>query len=538
MGVNFYRVTAPEAWEETLAAQTDVKSLARVATGEDVAFVDPTLTFHLKRQKEDAARRHKNIKEAFDAARNAGDFLKQYQAFSHIQTELEKETTNTQKNVSWLEGHAEKTPTILEALEKDWIAQTACVQGRLMRDHNDTDGALFTRMTSLIGRCVTEGKIPSVEDASLLMERHTSTDKDRLQQDISTFLSGGFANRFYACLTKNAETLARNTIKSNKSFLTHNYVEQAQSFKIAAESAHKNSLEEKNALASAPSYDPDAFDRAAEGSRANCYAYAVNDPAGHLGKSPDPGDKRHAPVLHPGAGLHIAALAEKDGLSPTNKPTPKEGHYLVALAVSPEERDYHWMRQDNDGTWSHKIANKMPRKNDMGGKPIIDPQTADWGKYTHFVGYFYAPEGGLEVGYKTHEKFAADIDAVKKDPARLFGTATQERVDLGTALRAIAKDGSFSTDMFQQMQEARSGKKRETEARFRQERHDRTRLPVDVKQLNAIIRTLAQNNKETIEAISSLPAYQAYVSLDEKGQELSVVRAAALKQKTVKRDMR
>ena len=54
--------------------------------------------------------------------------------------------------------------------------------------------------------------------------------------------------------------------------------------------------------------------------------------------------------------------------------------------------EYHWYRQNPDGTWSHKQGGDMPSDKDYSDDLILDPQTADIryeedGKY-EFVGYF------------------------------------------------------------------------------------------------------------------------------------------------------
>ncbi len=62
------------------------------------------------------------------------------------------------------------------------------------------------------------------------------------------------------------------------------------------------------------------------------------------------------------------------------------GGYAVLLVISPNN-DYHWYRQDVDGTWSHK----------RGATPVMtgvtDPvQNAINLGYTTIVGYYYITE--------------------------------------------------------------------------------------------------------------------------------------------------
>ncbi len=69
------------------------------------------------------------------------------------------------------------------------------------------------------------------------------------------------------------------------------------------------------------------------------------------------------------------------------------GTYKVALAVEPvmEEGvvfDYHWYRQNPDGTWSHKQGEGIATNRDDEGEIIYDPYCAARDMYPSFVGYF------------------------------------------------------------------------------------------------------------------------------------------------------
>jgi len=66
--------------------------------------------------------------------------------------------------------------------------------------------------------------------------------------------------------------------------------------------------------------------------------------------------------------------------------------YKVALALD-EYDDYHWYRQNRDGTWSHKLADRPVTDLDASGNIIWDPATAnryhqDISDYSIFIGYF------------------------------------------------------------------------------------------------------------------------------------------------------
>ena len=64
-----------------------------------------------------------------------------------------------------------------------------------------------------------------------------------------------------------------------------------------------------------------------------------------------------------------------------------EGTYKVALVIAPGQ-DYHWYRQDDDGYWSHKPGITPVTREDESEDVIVDPQIADRGAYTQFVGYY------------------------------------------------------------------------------------------------------------------------------------------------------
>lgn len=53
-----------------------------------------------------------------------------------------------------------------------------------------------------------------------------------------------------------------------------------------------------------------------------------------------------------------------------------DGYYKIAMLI--ETEDVHWIRQDEDGTWSHKLGWKYkPQNRDRRGRPILNPMKAD-----------------------------------------------------------------------------------------------------------------------------------------------------------------
>ena len=76
----------------------------------------------------------------------------------------------------------------------------------------------------------------------------------------------------------------------------------------------------------------------------------------------------------------------------------ENGHYKVALALA-DGSDYHWYRQNPDGTWSQKSGGDDVNPGDYDGNFILDPENInnptalfhgrnDYFCYSHFVGYF------------------------------------------------------------------------------------------------------------------------------------------------------
>lgn len=65
------------------------------------------------------------------------------------------------------------------------------------------------------------------------------------------------------------------------------------------------------------------------------------------------------------------------------------------MDVGNGHNDFHWYRQNDDGTWSHKPADKWVENWDYNGNPIYNPKYCDrreshYGhNYSTFVGFYY-----------------------------------------------------------------------------------------------------------------------------------------------------
>ena len=179
----------------------------------------------------------------------------------------------------------------------------------------------------------------------------------------------------------------------------------------------------------APIYEPEAWNTEQTQIYTNCYSYAfdmkVNPLTGNNfpigGMQPgmlsgelslqkflsDPTAMESYPEIYSGTRKGneklvdmVRADAKAVGLDFVPYKDGLTGGYKVALVVAPGE-DYHWYRQDTDGTWSHKqgimpISQSVGYSEDKYGilqfncATLTDPKKdAKKVGYTSFVGYFY-----------------------------------------------------------------------------------------------------------------------------------------------------
>jgi hypothetical protein len=149
----------------------------------------------------------------------------------------------------------------------------------------------------------------------------------------------------------------------------------------------------------------------------NCYTYAINtidpdlikdcnkDPECDVG-FPQPGYeagyKRWIDQKDKGCADLVSRLW---GDNPKIKATQFEtkcpyGTSKIALIIDPK-RDYHFLRQDPDGYWSHKPGALSVRRTDASDRPIIRPDRGlflykdnkEPLLYSKFCGYFCVPRG-------------------------------------------------------------------------------------------------------------------------------------------------
>lgn len=152
-------------------------------------------------------------------------------------------------------------------------------------------------------------------------------------------------------------------------------------------------------------YEPELWQDEVE-NNCNCYAYAINNQTynnGNLWYKQQPGQYSNIHLDksdYTSSGTLIVNAVSDDfcNYSTDNNVNVifssigqydicPDGTYKVALVIAPNY-DYHWYRQDSDGMWSHKPGITAVKRTDDSGHLIFDPQTADCGIYTAFVGYF------------------------------------------------------------------------------------------------------------------------------------------------------
>lgn len=162
---------------------------------------------------------------------------------------------------------------------------------------------------------------------------------------------------------------------------------------------------------SEPAFDPAVYNRHAGIKEShNCYAYAF----GYL-KLPKKCTLKSCPVPYPQPGrasgypkwsevkgkrcpdLAARMMGDVPGMRPSTftQRCPK-GMRKIAAVVAPTQ-DYHYLRQDADGDWSHKPGATSVTRLDATQRPIYDPELASRDyqssglNYKNFCGYWCIP---------------------------------------------------------------------------------------------------------------------------------------------------
>ena len=201
---------------------------------------------------------------------------------------------------------------------------------------------------------------------------------------------------------------------------------------------------EPTRLSAAPESDDIAFVTNYFNEYCNCYSYAVQDYlAGYISKDiqadfdylPRPGQTRGRTYqdlwLSP-EGMRRAI--HEDGIDFAGMKYPKRippGHYVICCFLEPGE--YHFIRQNRDGSWSSKDGRSPPTRNGADKKPLINPEDYYGGdKRYQFVGYFFVPEGGVRVGIRGYEtrRLAALCERTQNPAEKVEKSVLEELVPL------------------------------------------------------------------------------------------------------------
>jgi hypothetical protein len=140
-------------------------------------------------------------------------------------------------------------------------------------------------------------------------------------------------------------------------------------------------------------------------SSSNCYNYANNQKAnGGLPAVPGPNNKvswtpdemRHAAIVR-----DKLELVSMDGHLPAVCPDDPKSHYVVICLRDPLGNaaftDFHCLRLDKDGRWSHKDGAGPVRPHDDIQSVITDLRTASFKIPLTFVGFFLSTKGRRRI---------------------------------------------------------------------------------------------------------------------------------------------
>lgn len=166
---------------------------------------------------------------------------------------------------------------------------------------------------------------------------------------------------------------------------------RAGTFKVVAQ--YRSNSDNRNITAILPisgyevEYNPDLWNNKNIINKTNCYSYVLNYqyiPGTNIIKVVNPGYFGNYFYKQEDIDRDVildAAYADSSALGFTFNPISKydvctNGAYKIALVVDPG-KDYHWYRQNPDGTWSHKRGKTEVINYDASGNLIYDPEYAD-----------------------------------------------------------------------------------------------------------------------------------------------------------------
>lgn len=145
---------------------------------------------------------------------------------------------------------------------------------------------------------------------------------------------------------------------------------------------------DSGAICEAPQFDPIPWSSEMVSLSNNCYNYAARVATNTRAQPGRGSGNQYYSIL----GETIRNRAVDDGFTDLDNSAlgqlPDTDNCLVAL-FAVENIDFHFIRQDGDGTWSHKVGTHAPTNMDNKGEIITDPRTADIGPYqfVRFLSY-------------------------------------------------------------------------------------------------------------------------------------------------------
>ena len=149
---------------------------------------------------------------------------------------------------------------------------------------------------------------------------------------------------------------------------------------------------------SGPSYNPQEWNTDKLQRVSNCYSYALDDVNNGKNDKHQPGMYRFgtfASEPYRAPDLIYRVLSDNPSIRSVDiSDIPPNGFYRVVLFIGPG--DYHFMRQDVDGYWSHKPGRQKATNTDWSGNRITDPLTANTGSYIGYAGAFHVPNNATQ----------------------------------------------------------------------------------------------------------------------------------------------
>ena len=167
----------------------------------------------------------------------------------------------------------------------------------------------------------------------------------------------------------------------------------------------------------------------------NCYSYALNRLEFNIDDKLQPGELSGGKYSEMDCNVILQSIKKdlnrNDIISVKNDTKLDCLHYKIALALDVEhdKKDYHFYREDNNGSWSHKPGGNKATNLDASDNIITDPAKADRdyskntftnddgelenGKnYKIFCGYYSVPinNGPILYNWDSNTQFKINLD--------------------------------------------------------------------------------------------------------------------------------